>query len=96
MTTKRLYISSLRFGPTSCKGHRLLDVVRLRALIAATKQEDQQLSSLDVINPVAGAEIDLHLDHASADASRLTGIPVLQPIDTRQNLRTTLLVSQAA
>jgi hypothetical protein len=44
-------ISSLRFGPLGCKGLRPLDVILLRALIAAAKQQDQQLSALDVIDP---------------------------------------------
>jgi len=36
------------------EGLRPLDVVRLRAFVAATKQKDQQLSALDVIDPVSG------------------------------------------
>jgi hypothetical protein len=88
-------ISSLHFSPLGRKGLRPLDVIRLRALIAPAKQEDQQLSALDIIDPVAGAKIDLHLDNAGTDAFRFPGVSIFRPIDPGQNFRAALRVSQA-
>ena len=96
LTAKRLYISFLRFDPLGRERLRSLDVVRLRTLIAAAKQQDQPLSALDVIDPLAGTEIDLHLDDAGAHTSRLARVSIFQPIDPHENLRATLLVPQAA
>jgi hypothetical protein len=45
------------------------------------------LPALNVIDPVARAEIDLHFDNTAADASRFAGIPFFQAINPRQNLR---------
>jgi hypothetical protein len=76
-------------------GPRPFDVILLRALIAAAEQNDQQPSPLDVVDPVAGPKIDLHLDDASADAPRIAGVSFLQPMNSVKNLCATLLVSQA-
>ena len=96
LTKRRLYSSLFRFGPLGRQGLRSLDVIHLRAFVAAAQQDDQQLSALNVINPVPWAKINLHFDHASANASRLAGVSLLQPLNSVKNHCATLFVPEAA
>ena len=48
----------------------------LRALVASAEQDDKLLSMLETIDPVAGAMIDLHLEHPAMNRADSPETPV--------------------
>jgi hypothetical protein len=59
---------------------RRFDVFRLRALVAAAKQNDDRASSFLKVDTVAGAVVDTELADAFATRLGVTCVPLGQPI----------------
>jgi hypothetical protein len=66
----------------------------LRGLVAPAKQEDQERSLLDVVDPVSRAIVDPKFTYPVADGSNIAGISVSQPIKTRKYLGLASAVGQ--
>jgi hypothetical protein len=62
-----------------------VDVLRLTRLVAPTEQNDQFLSSDDVINPITRPHIDLHFRNAVFQSPSPTRVTLAQSLDPRQN-----------
>jgi hypothetical protein len=53
------------------------DIGTLRALVAAAKQDDQNVAALAIVDPISGAVIDPHFGDAFADRLTVAEITVL-------------------
>jgi hypothetical protein len=89
-------MDSLSFCQQAGQNLGPLDVFVLRALVSAAEQNNHNLAALDVIDPLARPKVDLHFNDTGANAARISWVSVLKPVDPRQNLRSTLPVSQIA
>jgi len=58
------------------------DVLRLGALVAAAKQNDDRVSPLLKIDAVAGTMVDAQLADTFANRLGVAGVPLSQPIQS--------------
>ena len=66
---------------------RRIDVFRLGALVAPTKQNDDRASALLKIDTVAGAVVDTQLADALANRFSVASVSLGQPIQPRSDHR---------
>jgi hypothetical protein len=59
-----------------------LDIGLLRPLVAAAKQNHQNLAALHVVDAIAGAVIDAHLHDALPHGLAIPGIAIAKPVHT--------------
>ena len=60
-----------------------LDVPLLRGLVAADQQQHQLSAALREVHPQARAEVDLHLDDATAEHAVLSGVALREAKNPR-------------
>jgi hypothetical protein len=63
----------------------LVDVIPLRCLVATAQQQNQRVAVLEVIDPVAGADVEAEFRHAVADRLDVAGVAVREPVDALQD-----------
>ena len=67
---------------------RHFDILRLRAFVAAAKQNDDRISSLLKIDTVAGAVVDAQFADTFANRLDVACVPLSQPVQSRSDQRT--------
>ncbi|OIQ68756.1 hypothetical protein GALL_496480 [mine drainage metagenome] len=77
-----------------CQRDRGLNVLLLRRFVAASQQDNDNASSLRVIDPISWPEIDLQLADTVSQNPMLPRIPVNESIDANLNSCTTCSVIQ--
>jgi len=74
---------------------RAPDIGTLRALVAATKLNDQNVAALAILDPIAGAIIDPHFGDALTDRLAIAEVAIRGALDASGDTRFRLRISQA-
>ena len=82
----------MSFTPFKRQTLRSFDVLRLRALVAAAKQDDDRDSPLLEVDAVAWAMVDSQFTDATADGFGIARQPKCQTVQPRSNQRTRPLI----